>query len=82
MFTVALSPRCPLADEGIRNGGTYTQWNITQLLKKNISESVLMRWIKLETIIQSEVSKSERKIPIQYTTHIHGIQKEGNNDPV
>ena len=31
MFTVALSPRCPLADEGIRNGGTYTQWNITQL---------------------------------------------------
>ena len=25
------SPRCPLADEWIRNCGTYTQWNITQL---------------------------------------------------
>ena len=34
-------------------------------VKKNAFESVLMRWIKLERIIQSEV-KSERKIPIQY----------------
>ena len=34
-------------------------------IKKNAFESVLMRWIKLERIIQSEV-KSERKIPIQY----------------
>ena len=33
-------------------------------IKKNTSESVLMRWMKLEPIIQS---KSERKTPIQYT---------------
>ena len=37
-------------------------------IKKNTSESVLMRWMKLEPIIQSEVSQKE----IQYSilTHI------------
>ena len=34
--------------------------------KKNAFESVLMKWMKLEPIIQNEV-KSERKTPIQYT---------------
>ena len=33
-------------------------------IKKNTFESILMRWMKLEPIIQSEV-KSERKTPIQ-----------------
>ena len=34
------------------------------VIKKNELESVLMRWMKLEPIIQIE--KSERKTPIQY----------------
>ena len=34
-------------------------------IKKNTLESVLMRWMKLEPII--EWSKPERKTPIQYT---------------
>ena len=29
-------------------------------IKKNIFESVLMRWMKLELIIQSEVSQKEK----------------------
>ena len=33
---------------------------MTQLLKKNAFESVLMRWMKLEPIIQSEVSQKEK----------------------
>ena len=33
--------------------------------KKNAFESILMRWMKLELIIQIEVSKKE-KAPIQY----------------
>ena len=42
-------------------------------IKKNAFESVLMRWMKLKPIIQSE-SKSERKTPIQYiNTYIYGI---------
>jgi len=43
------------------------QWNIIySAIKKNAFESVLMRWMKLETIIQSKVSQKE-KTPIQYT---------------
>ena len=31
-------------------------------IKRNILESVLMRWINLEPIIQSEVSQKEKEI--------------------
>ena len=34
-------------------------------IKKNALESVLMRWMKLEPIIQSEVRKKKKR-PIQY----------------
>ena len=41
-------------------------------VKKNTFESVLLRWMKLEPIIQSEVSQKEKH---QYSilTHIYGI---------
>ena len=50
-------------------------------IKKNAFESVLMRWMKPEPIIQSEVSQNDKH---QYSilTHIYGIQKDGNNDPI
>ena len=50
-------------------------------IKKNTFESVLLRWMKLELIIQSEVSQKEKH---QYSilTHIYGIWKDGNDDPV
>ena len=50
-------------------------------IKKNAFESVLMRWVKLEPIIQSVVSQKEKH---QYSilTHIYGIQKDGNDDPI
>ena len=41
-------------------------------IKKNAFESVLMRWVKLEPIIQSEASQKEKH---QYSIvmHIYGI---------
>ena len=43
-------------------------------VKKNSFESVLMRWMKLEPIIQSEVShKDKDKEHYSILTHIHGI---------
>ena len=41
-------------------------------IKKNAFESVLMRWMKLEPIIQSEVSQKEKH---QYSilAHAYGI---------
>ena len=41
-------------------------------IKKNAFESVLMRWMKLEPIIQSEVSQKE-KHQHGILTHIYGI---------
>ena len=44
-------------------------------IKKDAFESVLMRWMKLEPIIQSEVSQKE-KTPIQYNnTCIWNLKK-------
>ena len=45
------------------------------------TSSVLMRWMKLQPIIQSEVSQKEKQ---QYSIlmHIYGIQKDGNDDPI
>ena len=43
--------------------------------------SVIMRWMKLEPIIQSEVSQKE-KHKYSILTHIYGIQKDGNDDPI
>ena len=36
--------------------------------------------MKLEPIIQSEVSQKKKKYSI--LTHIYGIQKDGNDDPI
>ena len=50
-------------------------------IKKNTFELVPMKWMKLEPIIQSEVNQKEKH---QYSilTHIYGIRKDGNNNPV
>ena len=65
-------PRCPSADEWIRK-----QWYIYAIeyysaIKRNTFESVLMRWMKLKPIIQSEVSQKEKQ-QCSISTHIYGI---------
>ena len=64
LFTVArtwMHPGGPSADKWVRKCGTYTQWSeYYSAIKKNTFESVLMRWMKLELIIQSEVSQKEK----------------------
>ena len=40
-----------------------------------------MRWMKLEPIIQSEVSQKEKQ-QNSILTHIYGILKDGNNNPI
>ena len=74
-------PRCPLADESIRKLWYIYTMKYYSAIKKNTFESVLMRWKKLEPIIQSEVSQKEKH---QYSIlmHIHGILKDGNDNPI
>ena len=64
-------PRCP-SDEWIRKLWYIYTMEYYSAIKKNTFESVLMRWMKLEPIIQSEVSQREKH---QYSilTHIYGI---------
>ena len=63
---------CPLADEWVRKLWYIYTMEYYSAIKKNTFESVLMRWMKLEPIIQSEVSQKEKH---QYSilTHIYGI---------
>ena len=45
------------------------------VIKENAFESVLMKWMKLELIIQSEVS--QRKTPVQYiNTYIWNLAEK------
>ena len=62
-------PRCPSADEWIRKLWYISTMEYYSAIKKNAFESVLMRWMKLEPIIQSEVSQKE-KHPYSILTHI------------
>ena len=53
-------PRCPSADEWIRKLWYRYTTEYYSAIKKNTFESVLMRWMKLEPIIQSEISQNEK----------------------
>ena len=73
LFTIVRTwkqPRCPSTDEWIKK-----LWYIYTVeyylgIKKNIFESVLMRWMNLEPIIRSEVSQKE-KDKYHLLTHIY-----------
>ena len=63
LFTIARTwkqPRCSSADEWIRKLWYICTMGCYSAIKRNAFESVLMRWMKLEPIIQSEVSQKEK----------------------
>ena len=66
------SSRCPSADEWVRKLWYIYTMEYYSAVKKNSFGSVLMRWMKLEPIIQSEVSQKDKH---QYSIlmHIYGI---------
>ena len=75
LFTTARTwrqPKCPLADKWIRRLWYIYTMEYYSAIKRNAFESMLMRWVKLQPIIQSEVSQKEKH---QYSIlmHIYGI---------
>ena len=74
-------PRCPSADEWIRKLWYIYTLEYYSAIKKNLFKSDLMRWMKLEPIIQSEVSQKDKD---QYSIlmHIYGILKDGNDNTI
>ena len=53
-------PRCPSADKWIRKLWYMYTVDYYSAIKTNAFESVRMRWMKLEPVIQSEVSQKEK----------------------
>ena len=75
LFTIARTwkqTRCPLADKWIRKLWYIYAMEYYSATKRNTFESVLMRWMKLKPIIQSEVSQKE-KHKYCILRHIYGI---------
>ena len=75
LFTIAKTwnpPRCSSADEWIRKLWYICPTEYFSAIKKIALESVLMRCMKLEPILQSEVSQEDKH---QYSIlmHIYGI---------
>ena len=84
LFTIARTwkqSRCPSADKWIRELWYIYTMEYYSAIKNNAFRSVLMRWMNLEPIIQSEISQKEKQ---QYIIlmHIYGIYKDGTNDPM
>ena len=65
-------PRCPLTDEWIKKLWYIYTMEYHSAIKRNTFESVLMKWMNIERIIQSEVSQKE-KDKYCILMHIHGI---------
>ena len=82
LFTVARTwkqPRCPLTDTWIKRLWYIYTMEYYSAIKRNAFESVLMREMNLEPIIQSEVSQKE-KDKYHVLTHIYGIYKNGTEE--
>ena len=63
LFTTARTwkqPKCPLTDEWIKKLWYIYIREYYSAIKRTTFESVLMRWMNLESIIQSEVSQKEK----------------------
>ena len=75
VFTIARTwkqPRCPSTDKLIKKLWYIYTMEYYSAIKRNSFESVLMRWMNLEPILQSELSQKE-KYKHCILTHIYRI---------
>ena len=82
LFTIARTwkqPRCPSTDEWTKELWYIYTVEYFSAIKRNAFESVHMRQMKLEPIIQSEVSQ---KVKDKYCIlmHIYRIKKNGTEE--
>ena len=75
LFTTARTwkqPKCPSADEWIKKLWYIDTMQYYSAIERKAFDSVLMRWMNLEPIIQSEVSQKE-KDKYCILMHLYGI---------
>ena len=67
LFTTARTweqPKCPSTDEWIKKLWYVYTMEYYSVIKRNASESVLMRWMNPDSIMQSEVSQKEKSYTV------------------
>ena len=81
LFTIARiwkQLRCPSTDEWIKKFWYIYKMEYYSAIKRKAFDSVLIRWMNLEPIMQSEVSQKEKN-KCHILTHIwatvHGVAK-------
>ena len=74
-----LQPRCPSTDEWIKKLWYIYTMESYSTIKRNTFKSVLMRWMNLESIIQSEISQ-KGKDKYHILTHMYRIQKNSSEE--
>ena len=75
LFTIARTwkqPKCPSTDEWIKKMWHVYTMAYHSAIKRNEIELFVVRWMDLETVIQSEVSQKEKN-KYRRLTHIYGI---------
>ena len=75
VFTIARTwkqPKCPSTDEWIKKMGHKYTMEYYSAIKRNETELFVVRWMDVETVIQSEVSQKEKN-KYRMLTHIYGI---------
>ena len=82
LFTIARTWKqsiCSSTDEWIKNQWYIFTMEYYSAIKRIAFESVLMEWMNLEPIIQSEVSQ-KKKDKYYILMHIYRIQKNGTGE--
>ena len=75
LFTIAgtwKQPRCPLTDDWIKKSWYIYTMQYYSAIKRNGFESVLLRWMNLEPIIQRKLNQKE-KDKYHILMHLYGI---------
>ena len=82
LFTIARTwkqPKCPSTDEWLKKMWHIYTMEYYSAIKRNEIELFVVRWMDLESLIQSEV-KSEREKQILYAnTYIWNLKKNGSD---
>ena len=85
LFTIARTwkqPKCPSTDEWIKKLWHINTMEYYSAIKRNETELFVVRWMDLESVIQSEVSQ-KGKNKYRTLTHIYGLEKKnGHEEPM
>ena len=75
LFTITRTwkqPKCPLTDEWIKKMWHIYAMEYYSAIKRNEIELFVVRWMNLESVIQSEVSQKEKN-KYCMLAHVYGI---------